>query len=510
MQILYCGRNVEPAKTEIPLVLNARCLSVVKDNVSDIGEPLVGIPLERMIMATYPCWPDIANPLTEDFMAARKRELMVMHPNAAGIDIGSASHYVAVRPDRGEDTVREFGCFTEDLVAMAHWLLECGVDIVAMESTGVYWIAPYEILESEGIKVYLVNARHVKNVSGRKSDVLDCQWIQQLMTFGLLSGAFRPEGDICAMRAVSRQRDALLREQARQIQRMQKALTQMNVQLPHVITDIVGKTGQDIIRAIVAGERDPRKLAKLRNYRVHASEEEIAKSLEGNWREEHVFCLGQALALFDTYQKLLAEADAKLEELIKPMCRHQKLLPPKKNKGRGKNAPSFDVLNMLYQWIGVDLTRIGGIDVTTALKVVVELGTDLSKFKNAKHFASWLGLCPGTKISGGKKLSSASKRLPNRVAHALKLAAQGLSRSHCALGAYYRRMAARLGAGKAITATAHKLARLIYAMLTKGEEYVEQSQQQYEEKFRNRTLANLKRKAKALGYRIELIEAEAV
>lgn len=443
-------------------------------------------------------------------MAARKPELTVMHSNAAGIDIGAASHFVAVRPDRGEDAVREFGCFTEDIEAMAKWLLECGVDVVAMESTGVYWIAPYEILESHGLTVYLVNARHVKNVSGRKSDVLDCQWLQQLMTFGLLSGAFRPDGDICALRAISRQRDALLREQARQIQRMQKALTQMNVQLTNVITDIVGKTGQDIIRAIVAGERDPEKLAKLRNYRIHASEEEIAKSLEGNWREEHVFCLGQALNLFDTYQRLIAETDAKLEELIKPLLRHQLKLPPNKKKGRGKNAPSFDVLNMLYQWIGVDLTRIGGIDVTTALKVVVEIGTDLSRFKSAKHFASWLGLCPGTRISGGKKLSGATKRIPNRVAQALKMAAQGLSRSQCALGAYYRRMASRVGVGKAITATAHKLARLIFAMMTKGEEYVERSEQQYEESMQKRTLSYLKRKAKALGYRIEPMEAGAV
>ena len=346
------------------------------------------------------------------------------------------------------------------------------------------------------------------NVSGKKSDVLDCQWLQQLMTFGLLKGAFRPEGDICALRAVSRQRDGLLREQARQIQRMQKALTLMNVQLTNVISDIVGKTGQDIIRAIVAGQRDPVKLARLRNYRIHASEQEIAKSLKGNWRDEHVFCLGQALVLFDTYQKLIAETDAKLAELIKPMCRHDRELPRDPKKGRAKNAPSFDVRNMLYQWVGVDLTRIGGIDVTTALKVVVEIGTDLSKFKNSKHFASWLGLCPGTRITGGKRLSGASKRLANRVAQALKLAAQGLHHSKCALGAYYRRMAARKDAGEAITAAAHKLARLIYAMLTKGEEYVERSQQQYEDMMRKRTLTYLKRKAKNLGY--QLIEAEAV
>lgn len=441
-------------------------------------------------------------------MAARKQELTVIHPNAAGIDIGSARHFVAVRPDRVDDPVREFGCFTEDLEAMADWLLACGVDVVAMESTGVYWIAPYEVLESRGLQVYLVNARHVKNVPGKKSDVLDCQWLQQLMTFGLLSRAFRPEGDVCALRAVSRQRDALLGEQARQIQRMQKALTQMNVQLTNVITDIAGKTGQDIIRAIVAGERDPVKLAKLRNYRIHASEQEIAKSLQGNWRDEHVFCLGQALALFDTYQKLIAEADAKLAELIKPMRRHDGTLPPNSKKGRAKNAPCFDVLNTLYQWTGVDLTRIGGIDATTALKVLVEIGPNLSKFKNSKHFASWLGLCPGTKVSGGKRLSGASKRIANRVSRALKLAAHGLHHSKCALGAYYRRMAARLGAGKAITATAHKLARLIFAMMTKGEEYVERSQQQYEEMMRKRTLTYLKRKAKDLGY--QLIEAEAV
>lgn len=437
----------------------------------------------------------------------RKRELTVMHPNAAGIDIGSASHYVAVAPDQSAEPVKEFGCFTEDLEAMADWLIACGVDVVAMESTGVYWIAPYEILESRGLTVYLVNARHVRHVSGRKSDVLDCQWLQQLMSFGLLSGAFRPAGEICALRAISRQRDTLLREQARQIQRMQKALTQMNVQLTNVITDIVGKTGQAIIRAIVAGERDPATLAALRNYRIHASAQTIAKSLEGHWREEHLFCLSQALSLFDVYRTLIAATDLKREELIKPMRHHESTLTAHKNKGRGKNAPTFDARTALYQWAGVDLTRIGGIDVSTALKVLVEIGPDVSKFETAKRFASWLGLCPGTKISGGKILSSASKRLPNRVAQALKLAAQGLHRSHCALGAYYRRLAARLGVGKAITATAHKLARLIFAMLTKGGEYVERSQEDYEDQMRTRTVAYLKRKAASMGFSMQPIEA---
>ena len=436
-------------------------------------------------------------------MPVRKRELMVMFPNAAGIDVGSASHYVAVPPDRCEQSVREFQSFTEDLGMLADWLQGCDIDTVVMESTGVYWIPLYELLEVRGFTVYLVNARHVKNVSGKKSDVLDCQWLQQLMSFGLLAGAFRPAGEVCAMRAVVRQRDTLIEAQAQQIQRMQKALTQMNVQLANVISDIAGKTGQDIVRAIVAGERDAGKLAQLRNYRVHASEATIAKSLMGNWREEHLFCLAQSLKLFDTHQALIAEADAKIEALLARMHRYSAELTPNKNKGRTKNAPRFDVRSALYAWAGVDLTRIGGIDVSTALKILAELGTDLSKFKSAKHFASWLGLCPGTRITGGKRISGNTKRIPNRVAQALKLAAQGLHHSQCALGAYYRRMAARMGAGKAITATAHKLARLVYAILTKGEEFVQRSQDHYEDQVRARTIRYLQKKAASLGFNLQ-------
>ena len=437
-------------------------------------------------------------------MAVRKRELAVLFPNAAGIDIGSAKHYVAVPPERCEHPVREFNSFTEDLASMAEWLASCGVDTVVMESTGVYWIPVYELLEARGFTVYLVNARHVKNVSGKKSDVLDCQWLQQLMSFGLLAGAFRPDGQVCALRAVVRQRETLIAGQAKQIQRMQKALTQMNVQLVHVLSDIAGKTGQDIVRAIVAGERDAHKLAQLRNYRVHASEEQIAKSLLGNWREEHLFCLAQALKLFDTHQQLIAEADAKIEAMLAQMQRHAPAgLKPDKNKGRAKHAPRFDVRSALVAWAGVDLTRIGGIDVSTALKVLAELGVDLSKFKTAKHFASWLGLCPGTRITGGKRLSGVTKRIANRVAQALKLAAQGLHRSQCALGAYYRRMAARLGAGKAITATAHKLARLVYAILTKGEEFIQRTQDHYEDQVRTRTIRYLQKKAASLGFNLQ-------
>lgn len=437
-------------------------------------------------------------------MAVRKRELTVLYPNAAGIDIGSAKHYVAVPPERSESPVREFESFTEDLVAMADWLARCGIDTVVMESTGVYWIAPYELLEARGFTVYLVNARHVKNVSGKKSDVLDCQWLQQLMSFGLLAGAFRPDGEVCALRAVVRQRESLIQGQARQVQRMQKALTQMNVQLANVITDIAGKTGQDIIRAIVAGERDALTLAQLRNYRVHASEHDIARSLHGNWREEHLFCLAQALRLFDIHQTLIDEADLRIEAMLARMQRHSTLaLKTDKNKGRAKHAPRFDVRAALFRWAGVDLTRIGGIDVSTALKVLAELGHDLSKFKTAKHFASWLGLCPGTRITGGKRISGVTKRIANRVAQALKLAAQGLHRSQCALGAYYRRMAARLGAGKATTATAHKLARLLYAILTKGEEFVQRTQDHYEDQVRARTVRYLHKKAASLGFTLQ-------
>jgi transposase len=387
---------------------------------------------------------------------------------------------------------------------MAEWLASCAVDTVVMESTGVYWIPVYELLEARGFTVYLVNARHVKNVSGKKSDVLDCQWLQQLMSFGLLAGAFRPDGEVCALRALVRQRETLIAGQAKQIQRMHKALTQMNVQLMHVISDIAGKTGQDIVRAIVAGERDARKLAQLRNYRVHASEEQIAKSLRGNWREEHLFCLAQALRLFDTHQQLLEEADAKIEAMLAHLQRHALgAMKPDKNKGRAKHAPRFDVRAALVRWAGVDLTRIGGIDVSTALKVLAELGTDLSKFKSAKHFASWLGLCPGTHITGGKRISGVTKRIANRVAQALKLAAHGLHRSQCALGAYYRRMAARLGAGKAITATAHKLARLVYAILTTGEAFIERTQDHYEDQVRSRTIRYLQKKAASLGFNLQ-------
>ena len=373
-------------------------------------------------------------------MAQRKRPttqsaLTLTHPNAAGIDIGSAAHFVAVPPDRDDEPVREFASFTTDLHRLADWLDACGVDTVAMESTGVYWIALYELLEARGFTVLLVNARHVKNVSGRKSDVLDCQWLQQLMSFGLLRGAFRPADQVCVLRSLSRQRTMLLRSQGRFVQHMQKALTQMNIQLANVISDVAGETGQKILRAIVAGERDGLALARLKNSRIRASEDEIAKSLQGSWRAEHLFALKQALDAFDFCGTQLAECDAQVQAQLQALHVREDEPAQGKKRGRARNAPKFDLRTQLFQMCGVDLTRIDGIDVTTALVVVSEVGADMGKFPSDKHFASWLGLCPGTKITGGKVMSGKTKRCANRAAQALRLAAAALRSSQSALGA---------------------------------------------------------------------------
>lgn len=445
-------------------------------------------------------------------MAMRTRaEFQLTHPNAAGIDIGSASHWVAVPTDRDDEPVREFPSFTRDLVALADWLTACGVDTVAMESTGVYWIPLYELLEARGLTVYLVNARHVKNVSGRKSDVLDCQWLQQLMSFGLLAGAFRPDGDICAVRAVVRHRAMLLEYQASHIQHMQKALTQMNLKLDKVISDVTGVTGQAILRAIVAGERDPATLARLRNHRIKATEADIAESLNGHWREEHLFALQQALALYDAYHTQIEACDRQLETMFARLEQHAGGPDPKPRRpGRGKNAPHFDVRTALYKLAGVDLTTIDGINVSTAMTILAEIGPDLSRFKNAKHFCSWLGLAPGTKITGGKRLSGKTKRCANRASRALQLAAANLRASQSALGAYYRRLCGRMDKPKAITATAHKLARIVYALLTQGQAYVDRGQADYERRYQQRVLSNLQRKALRLGFELQpLPESQA-
>lgn len=431
-----------------------------------------------------------------------RQALTLTHPNAAGIDIGSASHFVAVPPERDDEPVREFSSFTVDLERLADWLTACGVDTVAMESTGVYWIPLFELLDARGFTVLLVNARHVKNVSGRKSDVLDCQWLQQLMTYGLLRGAFRPADEVCALRSLSRQREMLLRSQGRYVQHMHKALTQMNVQLANVISDVAGETGQKILRAIVAGERDAQVLAAMKNVRIRASKEDIAKSLRGNWRVEHLFALKQALAAFDFIGTLLAECDAELQAQLQRLQAHEGTPAKGKKRGRARNAPNINLRELMFKMCGVDLTRIDGIDVTTALTVISEVGPDMSRFATVKHFACWLGLCPGTRITGGKVMSSKTKRVANRAAQALRLAAAALRTSQSALGAYFRRMCSRMDKPKAVTAAAHKLARLIYTMLTKGEEYTDQGQDYFEERYRERVLRQLSIRAEKMGMKL--------
>lgn len=431
-----------------------------------------------------------------------REPLSLKFPNAAGIDIGGASHHVAVPPDRADQPVREFAGFTADLKALASWLESCGVDCVAMESTGVYWIPLYEVLEARGFKVLLVNARHVKHVPGRKSDVLDCQWLQQLMSYGLLRGAFRPTDQVCALRGLWRHRTTLLRSQTRHVNQIQKALAQMNIQLTNVLADVMGVSGQRILRAIVAGERDGRTLASLRHVRVKASEEAIAKSLEGNWRPEHLFALKQGLAQFDFFQAQIAECDREIENLLLTLHSHDGDPPPRTKSGKTQSAPKFDLRTQLFKVAGVDLTRIAGIDVTTALTVISEIGTDLSRFPTGKHFTSWLGLCPGTQKTGGKSLSGKTKPSANRAGQALRLAANSLKSSKSALGAYFRRLCGRMDKAKAIVAAAHKLARLVYTMLTKGQEYTDQGIDYFERLYHERVVKQLAKRAEGLGMQL--------
>jgi transposase len=428
-----------------------------------------------------------------------KTKLEVMNPESAGIDVGGSRHYVAVRGDVTAESVRDFGCYTRDLHAMADWLLGCGVKVVALESTGVYWIPVYEVLERRGLEVMLVNARHVKGVAGRKSDVLDCQWLQQLLSYGLLRAAFRPQDQMCELREFNRLRTRLLREQGRSVQHMQKALTLMNVQLSNAISDVAGATGQKIVRAIVAGERDPEELASYRDARIKASEEEIAASLQGNWRVEHLFALRVALATFDFCAQQLEQCEHEIERAMQALQRFGGEPAKGKKRSRAKNAPKFDVREQLFKMCGVDLTRINGIDVSTAMTIISEVGTDMNRFPSDKHFASWLGLCPGTYISGGRRLGAATKHSANRATQAFKQAAAALRTSQSALGAYFRRLCGRMDKAKAVTAAAHKLARLVYAMLTKGQEYTDRGQDYFEERYRQRAVRQLQRRASQLG-----------
>lgn len=438
------------------------------------------------------------------------KHLECINPNAAGIDIGSQEHYVSVPDDRDVEPIRVYGCYTPDLEAMALWLLDCGIDSVAIESTGVYWIPVYRVLEAHGLNVDLVNARHVKYVPGRKTDVLDCQWLHKLHTFGLLSRSFVPSHEIDTLRSYWRQRKQLVESASRQIQHMQKALTQMNLHLHVVLSDITGVTGMKIIRAILAGERDPDTLAALRHPSVRKSANEIAKALTGHYREDHLFCLRQAVELYDIYQGKIADCDGQLARRMsqfesKAAPRKLKEPPSKKNKKkRRKNEPYFDLRSELYRITGVDLTQIPGIDAMTTFTVISEC--EIHAFPTVKNFTSWLGLAPNNTITGGRVQKRGTKNVQNRIADALRIAAQSLHRSTSYLGAYYRRKRQHLGAPKAITATAHKLARLIYNMLTHGQDYVERGQEHEEEQYRKRRLKYFIKQARKMG--LELLNPQ--
>ena len=435
-------------------------------------------------------------------------DLRPLNPNAAGIDIGSQTHYVAVPADRDREPVRSFGCLTPDLHQMAKWLKSCNIETIAMESTGVYWVPVVAVLESYGFDVKLVDAYKVKNVPGRKTDVKDCQWLQELHRFGLLSGAFRPEEQIQVLRSYWRHRGEMVESCSRQIHLMQKALEQMNIQLHKVITDITGVTGMKIIRAIVAGERDAVRLAEMRHPLIKNSTDTIAKALTGEYRQEHLFTLKQALEIYDIYRDKIVECDRQIESYMQTFERKSdvKDLDSKSGKKninkRRKNQPNFDLKTRLFEMTGVDLTLIDGIETMTAQTIVSECGFDMSTFPTEKHFTSWLGLCPNNQITGGKVRKRRTRKVQNRASLALRLAAQSLHNNKSALGAFYRRMRARLGAPKAITATAHKLARLVYRMLKYGMDYVDIGQQYYEKQYQKRVIENLTKRARQMGYKI--------
>jgi transposase len=434
--------------------------------------------------------------------------LSQVEPNAAGIDIAHREHWCAVPSDRCERPVRRFGTFTEDLEKMADWLRECGIKTVAMEATGVYWIPAFQVLERRGFKVLLVNARHVKNVSGRKSDVLDCQWIQRLHSYGLLNASFRPTDSMCVLRSYLRYRDDLVCARSVQCQHMQKALQQMNVQLHQVLSDVTGVSGLRIIEAILAGERDAKKMAGLADCRVRASRATIEKALRGDYRAEHLFVLQSAFDLSQTYERKIRLCDeqiiAQLAQLpARVDLKDKPVPPPKPGRPRLKDmVAGTDLREELYRCAGVDLTAIEGVGVLTAQVVISEIGLDMARWRSEKHFASWLGLCPDNRISGGKVLSSHTRHVVNSAADALRIAAASLQNSKTALGAFYRRMRAKLGAASAITATAHKLARIIYRLLKHGELYVRQGMEDYEKKYRQRLLHHLQKTAANFGFQL--------
>jgi transposase len=451
------------------------------------------------------------------FRRQASADLAITHRHAAGIDVHAAVHFVAVLAEdvpaqfRNPDAklpagVRKFATNTADLEALAAWLKECGVQTVAMESTGVYWIPLYELLASRGFEVILVDPRQTKHAPGRpKSDVLDCQWIRRLHSYGLLTASFRPADDIVAWRGFQRQREMLIRYAAQHVQHLQKALEEMNVKLTEVVSDIVGQTGMKIIQDIVGGQRDPLQLAKHRHERCHATEAQIARALYGNWRQEHLFALKQGLQMYEFHQQQLQECDREIETCLRGFADQSggAALPPKPRQQKpGRHEPKFGARALLFRLAGVDLTTIEGISETTALVILSEIGTDLSRFPTEKNFVSWLGLCPQHRGSAGKIFNRRVRRGANRAARALRMAAQGCHHAKNALGAFYRRIQARCGGAKAVVATARKIAERVYRMLKYGHEYVRQAEHAYEEAYRLRTLKAMARKAESLGYQL--------
>lgn len=442
----------------------------------------------------------------------REQSPRVLHPNAAGIDLGSREHWVALPPGRSEQTVRSFGCFTEDLRALATWLREHGIDTVAIESTGVYWVPVFQMLERHGFDVQLVNAKHFKAVPGRKTDIQDCQWLQLLHETGMLSGSFRPADAVVVIRSYVRQRDTLVGESSRHMQRMQKALEQMNVQLHKVVSDVTGETGLAIIKAILAGERDPHVLAALRNYRCRRSPQDIAKALVGDWRDEHLFCLAQEYAAYEFVQKQIEACEqAALQALGTLDAKADAASLPPTTKRKRAETPTR---RALFIATGVDLTKISGLADTTVQAIIAEIGVDATRWRDEKAFASWCGTAPKNKITGGKRFKAAKHSGSSRVAQAFKMAAQALANSQTALGGFYRRMRARKGPTFANAATANKLAKLFYRMLRFGEEFVDQGADYYEAKHKERVVRGALEKLRRLGYSVQVQEtprlAEAV
>lgn len=442
---------------------------------------------------------------------ANNAALPILRPNAAGIDIGATEIFVAVPVDRAIENVRSFPTFTQDLYSLADWLTACGIKTVAMESTGVYWIPLFQILEDRGFEVCLVNARHVKNVPGRRTDVADCQWLQFLHSVGLLRASYRPDQEVCAIRSLLRHRKSLVQMAATHVNHMQKALDQMNLQLHHVISDITGLTGLAIIDAILGGERDPVVLARLRHERIKASEEVIAKSLVGDYRAEHLFTLRQSVRAYRSYQTLIDDCDAEIRRCLDEFKPPTEAAGTERADPKGKGQSNGGVLrNELKRVFGVDLTRIPGIRTGIAQTLFGEIGPDFTKFRSASAFASWMGLCPDNDISGGKVLWVGTRKVKCRAATALRMAAQSLHHSKSGLGDFYRRMRAKLGAPKAITAAAHKLARIIFHLVTTRQEFDDSRFAADQLRYERRQEAKLRSKAKALGFQLIPVEPEVV